>query len=343
LERGLSFAGQAFRAVARRIPPALARSFGRPAALFFHGVEREIFDSELQFNHHGLDDFLEIITVLKRDFDVAPIGDLCHVLKRPERHPRTVFLMADDGYANNLSVAADVLEDAGLPWTLFVSTEHIDSGAMNPMFVARAFLKFAPPGGYRIPHLSDELQLTADRCVAASKCLRDLKLLPAGSAREAVAAMIEALREARLPDALERYGSEQFLDWNGVRSLAARGVTIGAHAHFHWPLHADEDPEFLKRQAEMPKQRIEAEVGPCRVFAYPFGNDQDICAAGWHGVRDAGYDFAFTTMSGALDASRNPWLLPRYGLSSREPNLAGLVPLLRLGNGRISRWQAALA
>jgi peptidoglycan/xylan/chitin deacetylase (PgdA/CDA1 family) len=343
VERGLSLSGRVFRTVAAGIPPVLAHAIGRPVALFFHGVEREIADPELQSNHHALDDFVAIVEALKRHFDVAPISELPDVLKRPERHSRTVFLMADDGYRNNLTIAADILADASIPWTLFVSTEHIDSGALNPMFVTRAFLKFAPAGCYHIPGLAGELQLLADRDVAATKCLAALKRMPATAAREAVAAMHQALRDAGLSERLEAFASDKFLDWDGVRALAARGVTIGAHAHFHWPLHANESAEYLKIQTELPKQRIEAEVGACRHFAYPFGNASDVSPAAWHAVRDAGYDYAFTTMSGALDGGRNRWLLPRYGLAPREPNLGGVVPLLRLGNGRLSRWQAALA
>lgn len=339
----MSLGGRLFRTAAAGVPPVLARAVGRPAALFFHGVEREIVDPELQHNHHALEDFLVIVEALKRNFDVAPLDELAHVLKHPERHSRTVFLMADDGYANNLGIAADALANAGLPWTVFVSTEHIDTGALNPMFVARAFAKLAPAGEYRIAGFPAALQLTADRDVAVTRCLSALKRMPSGAAREAVAGMRHALSEAGLGEALERFPSEKFLNWDGVRALAARGVTISAHAHFHWPLHAEETAEYLKVQAVLPKQRIEAEVGPCRHFAYPFGNEGDISAAGRRAVRDAGYEYAFTTMSAALASDCDPWLLPRYGLAPHETNLAGLVPLLRLGNGRLSRWQMALA
>src|ERR1043165_9758096 len=151
--------GEIFRAVSRA-SPALGRQLGRPAAVFFHGVEPRLEDQALQSNHHALEAFAAIARSLKADFDVAPISDLAHVLKRPERHPRTVFLMADDGYANNLGVAAEVLGELGLPWTLFASTEHIDSGARNPIFMARLFLRCAPPGRYAIDNLRQPIEIT---------------------------------------------------------------------------------------------------------------------------------------------------------------------------------------
>jgi len=332
-----------FRTVAAGMPPALARLVGRPAALFFHGVEKEISDQELQFNHHTLERFHAIASALKVHFDVAPIGDLAHVLKNPQKHARTVFLMADDGYTNNLNIAADVLEDVGLPWTLFVSTKHIDTGERNPMFVARLFLNIAPDGAYQIAHLGADIRLSKSRQAVTSAVFRELRNLPGEKASEAVDAMLAVLAKLGLLRKVLEYQSEAFLDWDGVRELARRGVTIGAHAHYHWALHAGESPEFLKQQAELPKARIEAEIGrTCHHFAYPFGNDTDICAAAWRAVRDAGYEYGFTTMSGALGSGLNSWLLPRYGLEPREPNLAATVPLLRLGNRRMARWQAAL-
>ncbi len=78
-------------------------------------------------------------------------------------------------------------------------------------------------------------------------------------------------------------------------------------------------------------------------FAYPFGNKGDISPVAWQAVQDAGYDCAFSTMSGTLDAQANRFLLPRYGLGPRAANLTTLISLLRAGNPRVARWQEALA
>src|ERR1043165_5886794 len=124
-------------------------------AVFFHGVEREIFDPALQENHHAIEDFHAIAAGLKIHFDVRPLSDLEGALARPQRHRRTVFLMSDDGYANTLHTAADVLGDLELPWTLFVSTQHIDNGEPNPMFVAGLFFRRAPDGRYDLPNIPE--------------------------------------------------------------------------------------------------------------------------------------------------------------------------------------------
>ncbi|HTQ12688.1 MAG TPA: polysaccharide deacetylase family protein [Rhizomicrobium sp.] len=338
----MSRAGQLLREVAAWCPPALARAFGRPAALFFHGVERAILDPRIQANHHAAEDFRAIAAALRQSFDVLPLAALSDVLKAPDRHPRALFLMSDDGYANTASVAADILEEAGLPWSLFVSTEHIDTGEWNPMSSARLFLFFAEAGDYSLPHLG-RLALGGERESVAARALDAFRRLPLEAARETVAAMLRSFPPARLFELTERFSSERFLTWNEARALQARGVAFGAHAHWHWPMNGAQSPDELRRQARASRARIARELGECRHFAYPFGNVDDVSAPAWQAVRDAGYDYAFTTLSGSLDGGRNPWLLPRYGLGAREPNLAARVPLLRAGNGRLARWQARLS
>ena len=131
------------------LPPALLRTLGRPAAVFFHGVEREIHDPELQSNHHRIEDFWAIAWALRQDFDVAPLSALGEVLRQPQRHRRTIFLMSDDGYANTLTVAADLCTPKGCHGrcssALSTSTPPNAIRCSWPAY----FLRHAPDGTYR--------------------------------------------------------------------------------------------------------------------------------------------------------------------------------------------------
>jgi peptidoglycan/xylan/chitin deacetylase (PgdA/CDA1 family) len=335
--------GRALRRTGSFLPSGLTRGFSRPVVLFFHGVEQRIDDSRVQSNHHDFASFSQIAGFLKDNFDVLPLSMLDEVLSAPGRHRRSVFLAADDGYANNLSVAQNILQELNLPWTLFLSTGHVDTAERNPMFVARLFFLFAPSAKYDIASLCAHLVLSdgENRAAAADLWVGRLKALDAGRAQAALDSMRAQFEGL---DALAgRYASDAFLTWPEVAALKADGVEIGAHAHWHWPMHAAQSPDYLGEQARLSRARIEAEIGPCRYFAYPFGNTQDIGRDAWRAVRDAGYDYAFTTLSGSLDASTNRWLMPRYGLALREPRLPALVPWLRAGNGRLRAWQRQMA
>jgi peptidoglycan/xylan/chitin deacetylase (PgdA/CDA1 family) len=246
--------------------------------------------------------------------------------------------MSDDGYANALDTAADVLEDLRLPWTLFISTEHIETGELNPLVLARFFIHFAPCGSHVIPHLGGPIKLgsTENRMGLVAPVLRALKRLPAPKAREAVATMAAAFPPDRLGQLRARFPSEQYLTWSQVEALHKRGVEIGAHAHWHWPMNEWQSADHLFEQATLPRRRIASQIGDCRYFAYPFGNAGDVSRAARQAVRDAGYSNAFTTLSGTLRAGLDPWLLPRYGLRAQEHHLPSLLPMLRLADVRIA-------
>jgi peptidoglycan/xylan/chitin deacetylase (PgdA/CDA1 family) len=335
--------GRIARDVARRIPPSLLRHAGRPTVVFFHGVEPAAADPLVRINHHDRDTFYKIAKTLKQNFHVLPLAALGDVLKQPERHGRTVFLMSDDGYANTLTVAADILEDLALPWTLFVSTHHIDTGLRNPMFLLRLFFQFAARGRYFFPHLLPFDLADATRASQGEMIIAQMRQLDAIQAQQVIDAMINVFPAKQFAALLEQYPSEAFLTWDQVRTLARRGVEIGAHAHRHWPMNAAQTAETLIEQARAPRSRIIAEIGHCHYFAYPFGNVGDVSPVAWQAVREAGYDYAFTTLSGTLEASRNPFLMPRYGIGANDVGLDSLLPLLRAANRRLLRWQESLA
>lgn len=322
------------------MPAPLSRAFSRPAAVFFHGVEREISDPAIQNNHHSRDEFVKIARALKESFDVLPLAALADVMKRPSHNSRALFLMSDDGYANTLSVAADILDDLKLPWALFVSTDHVDTGEANPMLVARLFFAEAADGVYRIPHIEPSIVLagTYQREAEELRVMSEVTRLDAACARETIAAMREVTGNP-----VRRWHSERFLKWDEVRALQRRGVEIGAHARWHWPMNASQSSATLRDQVVKSKTRIEKEIGRCRYFAYPFGQPCDVGRGAWAAVRDAGFENAFTTVAGTLDASVNPWLLPRYGLGLTERNVVSLIAMLRAGNPRLRRWQQQMA
>jgi peptidoglycan/xylan/chitin deacetylase (PgdA/CDA1 family) len=334
-----SFFGSGLRAAVRQVPPAALKAFGRPAALFFHGVAREIRDPRIQINQHSADEFRRIARSLKSNFDVLPLAALGDVSKRPDKHTKAVFLMSDDGYANT-ATAADILEELGLPWTLFLSTQHIDTGEWNPLTLARLFIFHAPEGRYAFDGC--EIELRGDREAIASRAIAKLRAGESAAVKPVFAAMRRVLMDARLGHLFEDFASEDFLNWSQVADLASRGVEIGAHAHWHWPMNGEQTHEHLCEQAVLPKRIITGKLGACRYFAYPFGNTGDIAREARRAVRDAGYEAAFTTLSGTLDGTQDRWLLPRYGIPLHEANIASVVPTLRAGNPRLRSWQREL-
>jgi peptidoglycan/xylan/chitin deacetylase (PgdA/CDA1 family) len=98
------------------------------------------------------------------------------------------------------------------------------------------------------------------------------------------------------------------LDADGLRSLVAKGIAVGAHGWTHRPL-IDLDPDELVQELQDTMQRL-ADLGLPRpaALAYPYGSTNERVAAA---VEAAGYKVAFTVTPGALDSAASAFTLPR--------------------------------
>ena len=103
-----------------------------------------------------------------------------------------------------------------------------------------------------------------------------------------------------------------FMTWEQVRELRDAGVTIGGHTATHLHMAAN---SAARNQADIDtsKARYQAELGDQpTLFAYPFG---EASTRVQRVVQDAGYTSAFGQHSGALDASADPFYMPRFALN----------------------------
>jgi peptidoglycan/xylan/chitin deacetylase (PgdA/CDA1 family) len=65
---------------------------------------------------------------LARDWSPTSLAELVDGFGRRRLPERSVAVTFDDGYADNLEVAAPILLEHGIPTTLFVAAELIDAG-----------------------------------------------------------------------------------------------------------------------------------------------------------------------------------------------------------------------
>src|SRR6266478_2837072 len=106
---------------------SLLRSESRgPTVLFYHGVEENIIDPEVQLLHMPLRVFEKQIAFLRRHREIISMDHLHEcIVNRHGLESRQVVLTFDDGYKNNLSIVAPLMKAWNLPFTIFVSTRHI--------------------------------------------------------------------------------------------------------------------------------------------------------------------------------------------------------------------------
>ena len=104
------------------------------------------------------------------------------------------------------------------------------------------------------------------------------------------------------------------LDWDDFPELEAGGIRVESHGISHRPL-ADLDVDEAAREITLSKLRLEERLGrPVRAFAYVKGSEAHYRPVHLSLLKQAGYEIAFTSVSGGNRAEMDPLRLHRYNI-----------------------------
>jgi peptidoglycan/xylan/chitin deacetylase (PgdA/CDA1 family) len=118
------------------------------------------------------------------------------------------------------------------------------------------------------------------------------------------------------------------VDWEELGDLERLGVRIESHGISHKPL-ADLELDEAAREIAISKLQLEERLGrPVRAFSYVKGSEAHYNKVHLSLVRQAGYDVAFTAVSGANTPASDPLELRRYNV---EPYSARTFELVLAG------------
>jgi peptidoglycan/xylan/chitin deacetylase (PgdA/CDA1 family) len=224
-----------------------------------------------------------------RRFDFVTLDDLAAGLEGTRRFDRPVAAITfDDGYRDVYEHALPLLVRKGIPAAAFVPTDLVGTGRLL---------------------LHDELYLllsgafTSGRRARVVELLAPLAIFPAGDVFGTMRVLLEALPQAELrritgalraeveiPEAALR--EARLLDWEMLRDMSRKGMTIGAHTRTH-PFLTNETREKALDETVGARRAAERALGTkVEHFAYPDGRfDESVVQA----VAAAGYRAAYTT------------------------------------------------
>lgn len=295
------------RAIATMLRGLLHAADRRPglSILLFHRVlaERDPFrPGDLTASQ-----FDGIVAILARTFAVLPLEEAVTRLEANALPRGALSITFDDGYRDNLDVAAPILAAHGVPATVFVSTGFLDGGWMFNDRVIEA-CKLTRCASASFPSLRAEpldLSTVEARVAAAHAILDNAKYLEFDARLAAVTEFEHRLnvRPARGP----------MLDEDGIRRLHASGVTIGAHTVDH-PILANLDHAAARAQIHQSRERlIDILREPVMQFAYPNGQPgRDYGPAHVAMVKEAGFRCAVSTMPCTARPGMDRYELPRF-------------------------------
>lgn len=258
-----------------------------------------------------------------RGFDVVPLTAGLAALREGKLRRTSVAITFDDGYREQLAVAAPLLAARGYPATVFVSSGFVGGPNMwhdRLLWALREGVAGARLDAVGLPEavpvaLQARRQL-AERCTAAVKSLPLL-------AREQAVALVETACAAPPAPRL-------MLDATELRELARRpGIEIGAHTRHH-PILAACALEEARAEVAGSRADLEQLLGvPVGLFAYPNGHEgRDFSERDVGLVREAGFSHAFTSDWGAVTPGSDALKLPRVSLY-RQSALGNALLLAR--------------
>src|SRR4029077_18595329 len=96
------------------------------------------------------------------------------------------------------------------------------------------------------------------------------------------------------------------IDWDEIAELERAGVWLASHGISHRPL-ADLEVDEAAREITLSKLRLEERLGrQVRAFSFVKGSEPHYKPVHLSLVRQAGYDVAFTSVSGANSQATDP-------------------------------------
>jgi len=272
--------------------------------LGWHNVEGTwCFPSRPGWGHRGLAAQLQMLRTLA---NVVPLDHALAQLKAGHPlPPRAVALTFDDGYADNLQLAAPLLQRLKLPATFFLVTDFLSGAGAWWEELAWAFFSTTRPllewEGERW-----KLDGSVSRRSVYSMVSEQLKRRN-GAARGAAVRHLIALLEPN------GHGPDPglLLDWSGAARLLDGGFAIGSHTTRHAIL-TQETAADQQRDLRSSRQLLAARLNvPIRLLAYPNGGQQDFDATTIAAAAQAGYGAAVTTMDGFNDGTTPPFTIRR--------------------------------
>lgn len=237
---------------------------------------------------------------------------------RDRRTP--IVLTFDDGYRDNYTHAFPLARELRTPITIFLVPGYVESSYLFPWLEGQRLASRTQLGKIAFEGRTYHLDHFAERNLLARAI--DLRLRHAKSVAEREAFLTGVRNAFTVPPSVTSEEESMLpLTWDGIREMEESGwVSFGAHTMHHPMLANLEDPSEVYCEVGQCRTLLEQKLGhPIRIFAYPFGQPEEVGNEGPQAAKTAGYDWVVTTVYGINTPQTDPHQLYRiYGDVSRH-------------------------
>ena len=265
------------------------------AIFLFHGVIQPTAHEVRNYTrkHLSVDRFCAVLDALCASGTPVAMPELVEATDAGRPLPPRAFLVTfDDGFANNYSMAAPILQRRRIPATFYVTTGFIAEGGcswtdlLEHAFESRAEVDVEWDAGVeRVScRTAAEKQAALDRIRAYVKSRRDVDPYECAASLRAQLGVVEPPADEQL---------DRKLSWSQVRELSEEPLfTVGGHGHTHRILEFLEQTSLereIGHSLELLRPHV---VGPVLHYSYPEGlrhcySQRVVSLLKTHGIRCA--------------------------------------------------------
>jgi peptidoglycan/xylan/chitin deacetylase (PgdA/CDA1 family) len=220
--------------------------------------------------------FSEIISYLTKKYAIIPLE---HYLNSPgdfSTTKRIATILFDDGYKDNIEIAAPILRQYNCPASFYIVTDCINRNIPTWTYIVDHIFQYTTKQKIElvfdfVPEQFRLIQLKKDQ--HESRIVKNVKpwLKKLSNTRriKIVQAILDQCNDVPLP-------YNKMMNWNDIRQLATEGFIIGSHSHTHPMLASLNDEKEISDELRVSSQIIFNETGKTpQTISYPIGSFDD--------------------------------------------------------------------
>lgn len=270
-------------------------------------------------NYHRADggDLRRQMLYLRRHYRIMHLEDALEQLYTPssmhdtDRRTIAVFTF-DDGYYDNYTYGFPLACELHVPITIFLVPGYVENGHQFWWCEGNHLVRRSGVTIVTVDDVTYDLSTSEGKARLTRYIDKHLRHARSVDEREIFLERVRSLL-AVSPILTAEEEKDRPLSWGELLKMQESGwVSFGAHTMNHPVLSYLSQAADMRYEIEASRQVLEQKLGhPIRTFAYPVGKEEHINQTVVDTVKDAGFSWAVTAISGVASPGDQPLLIHR--------------------------------